>query len=654
MPSLYSLGPSIGRGAYGDVYRCYFNQESGNQESGKAKLVMKKIGLDALSDAERCTALKEVKLLALLRHPCIVSMVDAFVEEEEKGGGTLCIVMEFCEKGDLSKLIQGAKERKKGFSEKEIVDWFTQIALAIKHCHMNKVLHRDLKSQNIYLTEGFLVKLGDFGIARVLETLELAQTVVGTPYTMSPEVCNSFPYSYKSDIWSLGCVLFELCELQYPFTGHTLLGVVWKIVKEEVPPITGNYSPELKNLVKFILNKDPDLRPSIDEVLNYPLIQSHISTLLRLAEKTPDVLSLSQERSLRRQSSRTLQPKVKKLEPLVVDSNLVLHESALKPPMQDFSKRSSDAGLTPKQIMQLKKEAKVREQEEIMSKAALDAKQNFAAAGLARERDQLSVISGIYPSKSSLGDMHKSAETRPISRDERPLSGYRVTSTESKSSESILSQRKNSFDERPFSAMKLSYGTPSSNSHVQLQMTPLSSSSKSTPLDRMHKDNLFGERNREEKPIKATGKYDFEKVNPSVFEKKIVISDDEYEDDFLPYETGKEETEVEAWCAVLKDQATQPVAASFKKSVAEERPLTIDPKQKMIAMKHSLLEQMTLSEFDQIYNYIKAHIDLNGVAKDMNKYDFAEKFGIVKLKQCQQVESYLFFEMQAANKFALK
>lgn len=118
------------------------------------------------------------------------------------------------------------------WSEDEILDWFAQIALALKFVHDRKILHRDLKAANIFITKDGKIKLGDFGIARVLSnTISQAQTLVGTPYYLSPEIIESKPYSFKSDIWSLGIVLYEMCALQPPFSGSSLPKLAGRIVK---------------------------------------------------------------------------------------------------------------------------------------------------------------------------------------------------------------------------------------------------------------------------------------------------------------------------------------------------------------------------------------------------------------------------------------
>lgn len=119
------------------------------------------------------------------------------------------------------------------------------------------MLHRDLKSQNIFLKEG-AAKIGDFGIARVLNSpLEMAQTVIGTPYYMSPEIMRSKPYDFKSDIWALGCILYEMATLKHAFDAQDMNGLVMKILRGKLMPLPPSYSDDLRQLIGKMLNKSP-------------------------------------------------------------------------------------------------------------------------------------------------------------------------------------------------------------------------------------------------------------------------------------------------------------------------------------------------------------------------------------------------------------
>ena len=140
----------------------------------------------------------------------------------------LHILLEFCDGGDLQQAIRAAREARSFFSEDLVTSWFCQLASAILFCHRRRVLHRDLKAGNIFLHgPGRVIKLADFGIARVLHSEgSLAQTVIGTPYYMSPELVNNEPYSYKSDVWSLGCVLYELASLKHAFDAGNMCGAL--------------------------------------------------------------------------------------------------------------------------------------------------------------------------------------------------------------------------------------------------------------------------------------------------------------------------------------------------------------------------------------------------------------------------------------------
>lgn len=152
--------------------------------------------------------------------------------------------------------------------------------MAIKYIHFKKILHRDIKCQNVFLDENLDVKLGDFGISKILEnTMDYAKTYLGTPYFLSPEICANEKYNYKSDIWMLGCVLFELCTLKKPFYGDTLIGLMRNIIEKPIPDIPSHYSKEIKQVKEFLLQKDPNKRPFIGEVLDLEIVVAKMEQL---------------------------------------------------------------------------------------------------------------------------------------------------------------------------------------------------------------------------------------------------------------------------------------------------------------------------------------------------------------------------------------
>lgn len=218
-----------------------------------------------MSQKEREETIKEAQILRNFRHPLIVKFIEVYATKQNK----LKIVMEYAESGDLSKTINARKSSKKYFEENQILDWFTQLCLAMKHVHDRKILHRDIKGQNIFMTKANTIKLGDFGIARVLnKTQDKARTVVGTPYYLSPEIIENKPYSFKSDVWSMGVLLYEMCALTPPFTANSLQLLALKIVKGSRSQLTANYSKELKYLVDEMLQVDPNRRPSVGDILS--------------------------------------------------------------------------------------------------------------------------------------------------------------------------------------------------------------------------------------------------------------------------------------------------------------------------------------------------------------------------------------------------
>ncbi|XP_071304435.1 serine/threonine-protein kinase Nek5 isoform X4 [Agelaius tricolor] len=181
--------------------------------------------------------------------------------------------MEYCDGGDLMKRIN--MQHGVLFDEDQILSWFVQISLGLKHIHDKKILHRDVKAQNVFLrNNGKVAKLGDFGIARQLNsTTEFAHTCVGTPYYLSPEICENRPYNNKTDIWSLGCVLYELCALKHPFQGNSLHELVLKICRGRFQPVSPNYSYDLRILISQLFKISPRDRPSINSILKKPFLQ---------------------------------------------------------------------------------------------------------------------------------------------------------------------------------------------------------------------------------------------------------------------------------------------------------------------------------------------------------------------------------------------
>ena len=139
------------------------------------------------------------------------------------------------------------------------------------HLHSQNILHRDLKTLNIFLTKDNLIRIGDLGVAKILQSAEnFVRSKVGTPYYLSPEVCEDRPYNNKSDIWSLGCVLYELCSLRHPFEAKNQAELLLKIVKGKYERLPKKYSKDLGDIVHSCLMKDYNRRPAIEEIILHP------------------------------------------------------------------------------------------------------------------------------------------------------------------------------------------------------------------------------------------------------------------------------------------------------------------------------------------------------------------------------------------------
>lgn len=251
----------IGRGSFGQAILVKNIQND-------TLYVMKIIPVQRLPPEQQQAAMNEVNVLKMLKHENIIEYHESFTTPD----GYLCIVMSYADGGDIYQKIHEAKGQH--FLEEQIIDWFAQIACGLKHIHDRNILHRDLKTQNIFLTKDNKIKLGDFGISKILNSEnDLANTFIGTPYYLAPELCENKGYNQKSDVWALGCVLYEMTTLKHAFNAKNIGSLILKILKGDYPPIPKRYSANLRKLINSMLQRDPNLRPSIDEILSLPFIQ---------------------------------------------------------------------------------------------------------------------------------------------------------------------------------------------------------------------------------------------------------------------------------------------------------------------------------------------------------------------------------------------
>ncbi|KAM9533929.1 serine/threonine-protein kinase Nek4 isoform 2-T2 [Guaruba guarouba] len=264
----YCFLRAVGKGSYGEVSLVRHLQDC-------KQYVIKRLNLKNASNRERKAAEQEAQLLSQLKHPNIVTYRESWQGED----GLLYIVMGFCEGGDLYHKLKEQKGQL--LPESQVVEWFVQIAMALQYLHEKHILHRDLKTQNVFLTRTNIIKVGDLGIARVLENqYDMASTLIGTPYYMSPELFSNKPYNYKSDVWALGCCVYEMATLKHAFNAKDMNSLVYQIIEGKLPPMPKDYSPELVEIIRTMLSKRPEERPSVKNMLRQPYIKHQISLFL--------------------------------------------------------------------------------------------------------------------------------------------------------------------------------------------------------------------------------------------------------------------------------------------------------------------------------------------------------------------------------------
>ncbi|KAG7299382.1 hypothetical protein JYU34_016328 [Plutella xylostella] len=258
---------TIGKGTYGNVYLC--------KKSNNLLTIVKDIQLNIkIQDHVQDTA-NEVKILSSMHHPNIIQFYECHYFDSH-----VMISMEYATNGNLAEYMYDRCP--KLLKQKEILFFLAQILLGVNYIHSLNVIHRDLKAENILLTGkyGLIVKIGDFGISKMLASAKKTSTVIGTPYYLAPELCDGQPYDSKSDIWALGCLLYEMCTHKRAFESETLVGLVKAITSGSVHPIDLSvYDRGIQDLIDSMLSIVPEKRPNIRELMGRNILLPVVYTV---------------------------------------------------------------------------------------------------------------------------------------------------------------------------------------------------------------------------------------------------------------------------------------------------------------------------------------------------------------------------------------
>ncbi|CAD8090683.1 unnamed protein product [Paramecium sonneborni] len=636
---------TIGRGSYGSAHLV-------RSKSDQQVYVAKKIQLFNLKSKEQDDSKREVMLLQKLKHPHIVQYIESFNEND-----TLIIIMEYCEEGDLSFHINRMSQRKEYFPEQIILNWFLQCALALKYIHEQKILHRDIKSQNIFLSSNGFVKIGDFGISRVLEhTQDQANTVVGTPYYMSPEVCENKPYTYKSDVWSLGCVLYELCNLSHAFKSNNLLGLVNRIVKEQASAIPSHYSKELADLINKLLIKNADQRPHTSEIFNFPLIRNTMQQFVAIQGKVQYQAPIK-----RTNTHNQIGKMIKQEETTLVNSNTIYDNTIDTVQSIDFSQ------LTPQQRLQMKKEEKIQREQRELAQAT---KQSFAQQQASQQRKIQDLQGGqslnynqkkkqqqqyheelqrqqqfkLQESQSNTKKPQQQLQTMNKSNmynyDETLVSQYEKTSlmmqNESKKYNDTFKKELEQFDKTVDSEMCQS-------TYDNTTQPPEKTVTKSQ-LDRFTT-------NYEKKEFSVTQQYqdeEFEEYNSDedneVINHRLTVKqgDSEIQEVLQLYKIQMDQTVKKSQCNKLEDiQETS--QESWNSSSASPQKVPVNNDDRIQILRKKAIATMGSDLFNKAYQFMSHHLSKGTGSADIRK-NLEEIVGKSRMGDCMLIDEILYYE----------
>ena len=268
--SRYEIIQEIGRGAFSIVYKVKSKEDNNIY-------CLKKINMKKTKDKEN-----EINILSNLDHPNLIKFFYSYSNEEG-----IYIVMEFCEFGDLFSLLQSVKKKRVYVNEEIIWNVAIQALLGLEYLHSKKIIHRDIKLLNLFMTKDKKIKIGDMGMSKHVEDGEMIISRVGTPLYIAPELVRKEKYDYKIDIWSFGCSLYHLAKTSPPFNDENLIQLGNAIINEQPAHLPSCYSDKLYEFILILMTKDKNKRPSANEALK--LVPEKIKN--KIYNKTDDKIN---------------------------------------------------------------------------------------------------------------------------------------------------------------------------------------------------------------------------------------------------------------------------------------------------------------------------------------------------------------------------